>query len=164
VWFGPLNRQSRPDARSRSSVDVPKHFPCACNLSNGTTPAKLRVARSFGRPAARGGESVGEAPARTRPLARRTFVLYRHLYRDDAPVADVNVTDLRQNLPAYLERARRGERIRVTSRGAVIAEITSPKATEEQAELIRWRLRRTVLRYDLPAEPAHAPDEWAVNQ
>jgi prevent-host-death family protein len=79
-------------------------------------------------------------------------------------MVDVNVTDLRQNLPAYLERARRGERIRVTSRGAVIAEITSPKATEEEAVLIRRRLRRTVLRYDSPAEPAHPPDEWTLNQ
>jgi prevent-host-death family protein len=79
-------------------------------------------------------------------------------------MVDVSVTDLRQNLPLYLERARRGERVRVTSRGSVIAEITSPKATEEEAELIRRRLRRTVLRYDLPAEPAHAPDEWTVNQ
>jgi prevent-host-death family protein len=79
-------------------------------------------------------------------------------------MADVSVTDLRQNLPAYLDRARRGERIRVTSRGAVIAEITGPKATDEEAELIRSRLRRTVLRYDSPAEPAHAPDEWTVNQ
>ncbi len=79
-------------------------------------------------------------------------------------MTDVNVTGLRRNLPAYLERARRGERIRVTSRGAVIAEITGPKAAEEEAELIRRRLRRTVLRYDLPAEPAHALDEWTVNQ
>jgi prevent-host-death family protein len=79
-------------------------------------------------------------------------------------MADVNVTDLRQNLPAYLERARRGELIRVTSRGAVIAEITAPKATEEEAELIRRRLRGSVLRYDLPDEPAYTPDEWTINQ
>jgi prevent-host-death family protein len=39
-------------------------------------------------------------------------------------MADVNVTDLRHNLPSYLERARRGERIRVTSRGEVIAKIS----------------------------------------
>ena len=79
-------------------------------------------------------------------------------------MADVNVTDLRQNLPAYLERARRGERIRVTSRGAVIAEIAGPKAAGGEAELIRRRLRRTVLRYDSPAEPAHAPEDWSVNR
>jgi prevent-host-death family protein len=86
------------------------------------------------------------------------------MYRRDVRMTHVNVTDLRQNLPAYLERARRGERICVTSRGAVIAEIMSPKATEEEAELIRRRLRKTVLRYDLPAEPAHAPGEWTANQ
>ena len=79
-------------------------------------------------------------------------------------MTDVKVTDLRQNLPAYLERARRGERIRVTSRGAVIAEITGPKATEEQAALIRQRLRGTVLHYESPTEPAHAPEEWTVNE
>ena len=79
-------------------------------------------------------------------------------------MADVNVTDLRQNLPTYLERARQGERIRVTSRGAVIAEITGPKATEEEAELIRRRLRKSVLRYDSPTEPAIAADDWTVNQ
>lgn len=79
-------------------------------------------------------------------------------------MVDVNLTDLRQNLPTYLERARRGERVRVTSRGVVIAEITSPKVTVEEADLIRRRLRRTVLRYDSAAGPAHPPDEWTVNQ
>jgi len=79
-------------------------------------------------------------------------------------MVDVNVTDLRQNLPAYLDRAHRGERIRVTSRGAVIAEITAPKAADEEAELIRRRMRGSVLRYDLPDAPAHAPEEWTVNQ
>jgi prevent-host-death family protein len=76
---------------------------------------------------------------------------------------DVNVTDLRQNLPSYLDRARRGERIRVTSRGTVIAEITGPKATEEEADLIRKQLRGAVVHYELPTEPAHAPREWTVN-
>jgi prevent-host-death family protein len=79
-------------------------------------------------------------------------------------MTDVNVTDLRQNLPSYLERARRGERIRVTSRGAVIAEISPPKAAEEEAKLIREQLRGAVLHYDSPTEPAHAPEEWAANE
>ncbi len=79
-------------------------------------------------------------------------------------VSDVNVTDLRQNLPAYLERARRGERIRVTSRGEVIAEISSPKATEHEAETIRAQLRGSVLHYESPMEPAYTPPEWAANQ
>jgi prevent-host-death family protein len=79
-------------------------------------------------------------------------------------MADVNVTDLRQNLPSYLDRARRGERIRVLSRGAVIAEITGPKTTEEEAELIRKQLRGAVVLYESPKEPACPPEDWSVNQ
>lgn len=77
---------------------------------------------------------------------------------------DVNVTDLRQNLPSYLDRARRGERIRVTSRGIVIAEITAPKASEEEAGLIREQLRGTVVHYESPAEPAQPLKDWSVNR
>ena len=79
-------------------------------------------------------------------------------------MSDVNVKDLRQNLPSYLERARRGERIRVTSRGEVIAEISAPMAAEEAAELIRKKLRGAVLRYESPTEPAHAEEDWTVNR
>ena len=76
----------------------------------------------------------------------------------------VNVTDLRQKLPAYLERARRGERIQVTSRGKVIAEISSPKAAEAEAERIREQLRGSLVQYELAAEPAHASEDWTVNE
>jgi prevent-host-death family protein len=79
-------------------------------------------------------------------------------------VADVNVTDLRQNLPAYLERARRGERIRVTSRGEVIAEISPPKATQQEVETIRSQLRGSLVHYELPMQPAHDSKEWSANQ
>lgn len=41
-------------------------------------------------------------------------------------MTDVKVRDLRQNLPAYLARAQRGEKLRVTSRGKAIAEIGPP--------------------------------------
>jgi antitoxin (DNA-binding transcriptional repressor) of toxin-antitoxin stability system len=79
-------------------------------------------------------------------------------------MSDVKVTDLRQKLPSYLERARRGERIRVTSRGEVIAEISGPKVGAEEAELVRKQLRGAVMKYESPTEPAHAEEEWAVNQ
>lgn len=79
-------------------------------------------------------------------------------------MTDVNVTDLRQNLPSYLERARRGERIRVTSRGEVIAEISGPKAAADEAALLRKQLRGSVVHYESPAEPAHAPEDWTINQ
>lgn len=90
--------------------------------------------------------------------------LYRYMYRLDVHMSDVNVTDLRENLPSYLERARRGERIRVTSRGEVIAEISAPKAKEEEAEVIRKQLRGTVLHYESPIQPAHAEEEWTASQ
>jgi prevent-host-death family protein len=79
-------------------------------------------------------------------------------------MTDVNVTDLRQNLPSYLERARRGELIRVTSRGTVIAEISGPKAAEEEAGLIRKQLRGSVVHYESPTHPTSAPEEWAANR
>ncbi|MGA7541386.1 MAG: type II toxin-antitoxin system prevent-host-death family antitoxin [Steroidobacteraceae bacterium] len=79
-------------------------------------------------------------------------------------MGDVNVTELRQKLPSYLERARRGERIRVTSRGEVIAEISGPRAAEEEAELIRKQLRGTVIHYKSPTEPVHTEEEWTANQ
>jgi prevent-host-death family protein len=79
-------------------------------------------------------------------------------------MSDVNVTELRENLPSYLERARRGERIRVTSRGEVIAEISAPKAAEDEAEVIRKQLRGTVLQYESPIDPPQPEEEWTANQ
>jgi prevent-host-death family protein len=77
---------------------------------------------------------------------------------------DVNITELRQNLPAYLKRVRQGERIRVTSRGQVVAELAPPTAMAEEAALARKQLRGSVLRYDHPLEPAVLPEEWTANQ
>jgi prevent-host-death family protein len=79
---------------------------------------------------------------------------------------DVKVTELRQNLPAYLAKVRRGERVRVTSRGKVIAEIAPPSPPGDRAEVARARkqLKNSVLRYDHPLEPAFDPQEWEVNR
>jgi len=86
----------------------------------------------------------------------RTYTLYITM--------NVNITELRQNLPAYLKRVRQGERIRVTSRGQVVAELAPPTAMAEEAALARKRLRGSVLRYDQPLEPAVPPEEWTVNR
>jgi len=75
----------------------------------------------------------------------------------------VNVTQLRQNLPEYLAKARRGERIRVMSRGKVIAEITPPSAARDEVQAARARLRGSVLRYDRPLESVIDPADWGVN-
>jgi prevent-host-death family protein len=77
---------------------------------------------------------------------------------------NVNITELRQNLPAYLKRVRQGERIRVTSRGQVVAELTPPTTMAEEVALARKQLRGSVLRYDHPLEPAVSPEEWTANQ
>lgn len=77
---------------------------------------------------------------------------------------DVKVTELRQNLPSYLARVRRGERLRVTSRGKVIAELTPPAPTDREVQTARARLRGSVLRFDRPTDPVFDPDEWDVNR
>lgn len=41
------------------------------------------------------------------------------------PRTEVNVTELRQNLPAYLAEVKKGREIEVTSRGRVIARIVA---------------------------------------
>ncbi|MDP2241490.1 MAG: type II toxin-antitoxin system prevent-host-death family antitoxin [Burkholderiales bacterium] len=45
----------------------------------------------------------------------------------------VNITELRQNLPAYLAEAQKGREIEVTSRGKVIARIVPESESHEQA-------------------------------
>lgn len=79
-------------------------------------------------------------------------------------MADVKVTELRQNLPEYLARARRGERLRITSRGRAIAELAPPAAAPTDVAEARARLRGSVLRYVRPLDPAIAPGEWEANR
>ncbi len=77
---------------------------------------------------------------------------------------NVKVTELRQNLPSYLMRVRRGERIRVTSRGQVVAELAPPTSLPEDAEAARKRLRGSLLRYDQPFEPAISAESWNAHR
>lgn len=77
---------------------------------------------------------------------------------------DVKVTELRQKLPEYLARVRGGERLRITSRGKVIAQIAPPAASRDEAAAARARLKGSVLRYDHPLDPVIAPEEWEMNR
>ena len=79
-------------------------------------------------------------------------------------MSEVRVTVLRQKLPEYLARVRRGERVRVTSRGVVIAEIAPPAAASGDLVAARRRLRGSVLRYVRPLDPVIAPEEWDANR
>ena len=79
-------------------------------------------------------------------------------------VKDVKVTELRARLPAYLERVRRGEHLKVTSRGHVIAEMVPPTPNVENASAARKLLRGSVVCFNRPLEPVVAPDEWDVSR
>ena len=64
-------------------------------------------------------------------------------------MAKVNVTELRQNLPAYLVEVQKGKEIEVTSRGKVIARIVAGSAETRStmpcvsapASTARWATR-----------------------
>ena len=77
---------------------------------------------------------------------------------------EVKVTELRQNLPAYLAKVRRGERVRITSRGKFVAELAPPEPAKSESASAWKRLRGTVLRFDRPTEPVIDPKEWDINR
>lgn len=77
---------------------------------------------------------------------------------------EVNVTELRQNLPGYIAKVQRGERIRVTSRGKVVAELAPPASLPDTVAAARARLRGSVLRYENPLEPVVDASEWDMNR
>jgi antitoxin (DNA-binding transcriptional repressor) of toxin-antitoxin stability system len=77
----------------------------------------------------------------------------------------VPVTALRQNLPAWLGRAQKGEQLAITSRGKVIAELSPPTNPHKTAsDAARAFLHGRVLRYDRPFDPAFEPQEWDINR
>ena len=80
------------------------------------------------------------------------------------PMKDVKVTGLRRKLHKYPAKVRRGERLRVTSRGQVIAEIASPAAARAEAAAAWARLRGSVRRYERPLDPVIHPGEWDANK
>lgn len=50
------------------------------------------------------------------------YILDVHVLQGN-PVQDINITELRNHLPSYLKRVARGEQLRVTSKGKVLARI-----------------------------------------
>lgn len=76
---------------------------------------------------------------------------------------EVNVTTLRRHLPEFLARVERGERVRVTYRGRVIAEISPPLPDADAAEAARARLRGSLVRYEAQLEPVLPAAEWEMN-
>jgi len=97
-------------------------------------------------------------------IARSAACLYTSPVQMGDPMKEVNVTELRQNLPGYLARVRRGERIKVTSRGRVVAELVPAAPSPAAAAAARMRLRGSVRRYDRPLDPVIDPGEWDANR
>ena len=58
-------------------------------------------------------------------------------------MAKVKITELRQNLPAYLARAKTGEIVEVTVRGRVIARIVPEEDRQAAARKRLKALRKT---------------------
>jgi antitoxin (DNA-binding transcriptional repressor) of toxin-antitoxin stability system len=77
---------------------------------------------------------------------------------------EITVTRLRRGLWACLDEVRRGQRLKVTLRGRVIAEVVPPAADKGEADAARARLRGSVLRYDRPLEPVFDSAEWEMNR
>jgi len=75
-------------------------------------------------------------------------------------MADVNITELRQNLPGYLKQVERGEEIAVTVRGRVIARIVpeGPVSAREQA-----RARLAALRIALGDVLSPTGERWEAD-
>ena len=73
-------------------------------------------------------------------------------------MSKVNVTELRQNLPAYLARVRKGDEIQVAVHGKVIARIVPEKSDSSAARQRLIALRRKAHIGDVLAPSGEAWD------
>ena len=62
---------------------------------------------------------------------------------------EINITELRRNLPSYLKRVAGGEEIRITNRGRVLARIVPDESPAEEARKRLERLRGSVILGDI---------------
>ena len=78
----------------------------------------------------------------------------------------INVTELRQHLPDFIEQARRGKRVRVTVRGKVVAEIGPPPDEHAAARGELARLRRAIKagEFDLADLLAPIGGKWTADR
>lgn len=70
------------------------------------------------------------------------YNLYVHLEATVSAMSKVKVTELRQNLPAYLARVKRGEELEVMVHGKVVARIVPEQDRREAARRHLAELRR----------------------
>ena len=55
---------------------------------------------------------------------------------------EVNITELRNNLPKYISNVQKGHEIRVTSHGHVVARILPPTDTQKEAQEYLKKIRK----------------------
>ena len=61
----------------------------------------------------------------------------------------VNITELRKHLPEFVGKAERGETIRITSHGKVVACLKADKDNAENARQRLKKIRGTVIKGDI---------------
>jgi len=76
-------------------------------------------------------------------------------------MSEVNITELRQNLPDYLAEVRKGKELKVTVRGKVIARIVPEKSAKNVA-----RQRLAALRKKCKVGDVVSPtgERWAAER
>ena len=75
---------------------------------------------------------------------------------------EINVTELRKHLPSYLKRVARGEQIRVTSNGKVLARIVPEEDPADAARRRLEALRGTMIVGDI-VSPID-DEEWSADE
>ena len=75
----------------------------------------------------------------------------------------INVTELRQHLPAYLKRVASGEEIGSTSQGKIIARLLPEEDPSEKARKWLESLRGKVILVDV-VRPVAGSEEWRADE
>jgi len=114
----------------------------------------------------RSGVEIAVAPTDASLVERGALTrAVRHLYNNSVhvchiqkPMSKVNVTELRQNLPAYLAEVQGGGEIEVTVHGKVIARIVPGEDRRAAARKYLKSLRKTAVIGDLISPSGDAWD------
>jgi prevent-host-death family protein len=75
-------------------------------------------------------------------------------------MVETTVSELRKNLQRYLSRVARGEEVRVTRRGQVIARVVGCDDSTTEAREVLLELRRTAVVGDVVSPVA---EEWSAD-
>ena len=74
---------------------------------------------------------------------------------------DVNITELRQNLPTFIQQVRKGKELRITVRGKVVARIVPERDDREAARAFLAMLRGQIRIGDIVSPSG---DTWTAER